>query len=148
VVLLQKGLTLTWEEATYLKSRAVAHDDEGVRGVEEVSIGEFARRSLLSVKALRLYDELGVLKPARVDDASGYRFYDLDQLADARLVAMLRQLEFPLATSRSCSRAVRSTPQIVSPRNGSKLKPHMNLGAISLHTSSINYEERDPSCTK
>jgi DNA-binding transcriptional MerR regulator len=66
--------------------------------VEEVSIGEFARRSLLSVKALRLYDELGVLKPARVDDASGYRFYDLDQLADARLVAMLRQLEFPLAT--------------------------------------------------
>jgi len=98
VVLLQKGLTLTWEEATYLKSRAVAHYDEGVRGVEEVSIGEFARRSLLSVKALRLYDELGVLKPARVDDASGYRFYDLDQLADARLVAMLRQLEFPLAT--------------------------------------------------
>ncbi len=48
--------------------------------VAEVSIGEFARRSRLSVKALRLYDELGVLIPARVDEASGYRYYDVAQL--------------------------------------------------------------------
>jgi DNA-binding transcriptional MerR regulator len=66
--------------------------------VEEVSIGEFARRSRLSIKALRLYDELGVLVPARVDEASGYRYYDVAQLEAARLVAMLRQLELPLAT--------------------------------------------------
>jgi DNA-binding transcriptional MerR regulator len=65
--------------------------------VEEVSIGEFARRSRLSVKALRLYDELGVLVPARVDEASGYRYYDIAQLEAARLVAMLRQLDVPLA---------------------------------------------------
>jgi DNA-binding transcriptional MerR regulator len=65
--------------------------------VEEVSIGEFARRSRLSVKALRLYDELGVLVPARVDGASGYRYYDVGQVEAARLVAMLRQLELPLA---------------------------------------------------
>jgi DNA-binding transcriptional MerR regulator len=66
--------------------------------MEEVSIGEFARRSRLSVKALRLYDERGVLTPARVDSNSGYRYYDVAQLDDARLVAMLRQLELPLAT--------------------------------------------------
>ena len=65
--------------------------------MEEVSIGEFARRSRLSIKALRLYDELGVLVPARVDEASGYRYYDDAQLEDARLVAMLRQLQLPLA---------------------------------------------------
>jgi DNA-binding transcriptional MerR regulator len=65
--------------------------------VEEMSIGEFARRSRLSVKALRLYDELGVLIPARIDRDSGYRYYDVTQLEDARLVSMLRQLEFPLA---------------------------------------------------
>jgi DNA-binding transcriptional MerR regulator len=65
--------------------------------MEEISIGEFARRSRLSVKALRLYDERGVLTPARVDGNSGYRYYDVAQLDDARLVAMLRQLEFPLA---------------------------------------------------
>jgi DNA-binding transcriptional MerR regulator len=65
--------------------------------VEEISIGGFARRSRLSVKALRLYDELGVLVPARVDEVSGYRYYDVAQLEAARLVAMLRQLELPLA---------------------------------------------------
>jgi DNA-binding transcriptional MerR regulator len=68
--------------------------------VEEVSIGEFARRSRLSVKALRLYDELGVLVPARVDESSCYRYYDVAQLEAARLVAMLRQLDLPLAAIR------------------------------------------------
>ena len=64
--------------------------------MEEVSIGEFARRSRLSVKALRLYDELGVLTPARVDRSTGYRYYDVAQLEAARLVAMLRQIDLPL----------------------------------------------------
>ncbi len=66
--------------------------------MQEVSIGEFARRSRLSIKALRLYDELGVLVPARVDESSGYRYYDVEQLETARIVAMLRQLDVPLAT--------------------------------------------------
>ena len=66
--------------------------------MEEVSIGEFARRSRLSVKALRLYDERGVLVPARVDEASGYRYYDAAQLEAASLVATLRQLGLPLAS--------------------------------------------------
>lgn len=65
--------------------------------MDEVGIGEFARRSRLSVKALRLYDELSVLLPARVDQDSGYRYYDLAQLQTARLIAMLRQLDVPLA---------------------------------------------------
>lgn len=65
--------------------------------MDEVSIGEFARRSRLSVKALRLYDELGVLVPARVDQASGYRYYEVGQVEQARLVAMMRQLDVPLA---------------------------------------------------
>jgi DNA-binding transcriptional MerR regulator len=65
--------------------------------VKEISIGEFARRSRLSLKALRLYDERGVLVPSRVDPASGYRYYDTAQLDDARLVVMLRQLQLPLA---------------------------------------------------
>ena len=68
--------------------------------MKEVSIGEFARRSRLSVKALRLYDELGVLVPARVDEASGYRYYNVAQLEAARLVSMLRQLGLPLAAIR------------------------------------------------
>jgi len=65
--------------------------------VDQMSIGEFARDSRLSAKALRLYDELGLLPPARVDEDSGYRFYKPGQLKQARLIASLRQLQVPLA---------------------------------------------------
>jgi MerR family regulatory protein len=49
-----------------------------------VSIGEFARLSRLSPKALRLYDELGLLVPAEVDAETGYRWYADTQLERAR----------------------------------------------------------------
>ena len=63
----------------------------------QLSIGEFARRSMLSMKALRLYDRLGLLTPAQVDRHNGYRRYRQSQLDDARLIARLRQLDMPLA---------------------------------------------------
>ena len=66
--------------------------------MEEMSIGEFARRSRLSPKALRVYDGLGLLSPARVDELSGYRYYEGDQLGQARLIATLRQLGVSLGT--------------------------------------------------
>jgi hypothetical protein len=66
--------------------------------VAEMSIGEFARRSRLSPKALRVYDGLGLLSPARVDELSGYRYYEGAQLEQARLIATLRQVGVPLGT--------------------------------------------------
>lgn len=62
-----------------------------------LTIGEFARASRLSPKALRLYDSLGLLRPARVDEWSGYRYYTPDQLENARFIASLRRLGMPLA---------------------------------------------------
>jgi DNA-binding transcriptional MerR regulator len=61
-----------------------------------MTIGTFAERTRLSPKALRLYDRLGLLPPARTDPVSGYRFYGEDQVAGARLVALLRRLGMPL----------------------------------------------------
>jgi DNA polymerase-3 subunit beta len=61
------------------------------------SIGEMARASGLSVSALRFYDGAGVLVPALVDPATGYRWYADDQLRPARLVAGLRRVQMPLA---------------------------------------------------
>ncbi|GAB2904611.1 hypothetical protein GCM10022245_45230 [Streptomyces mayteni] len=52
-----------------------------------LTIGAFAMASRLSPKALRLYDELGLLPPARVDPVTGYRRYAPEQLDQARLVA-------------------------------------------------------------
>ncbi|MBS2965642.1 MerR family transcriptional regulator [Actinocrinis puniceicyclus] len=65
--------------------------------VELVSIGEFARLACLSPKALRLYDQSGLLPAARIDVTSGYRWYAVGQLEAARLIAALRQLGMPLA---------------------------------------------------
>ncbi|WP_306214725.1 MerR family transcriptional regulator [Actinoplanes sp. RD1] len=68
--------------------------------MELLTIGAFARAARLSPKALRLYDELGLLRPAAVDADSGYRFYDPAQLDRARLVAWMRRLGLPLARIR------------------------------------------------
>jgi DNA-binding transcriptional MerR regulator len=61
------------------------------------SIGDFARMSRLSPKALRLYDELGLLPPERVDPDSSYRWYSIEQLEQARLISALRAIGVPLA---------------------------------------------------
>jgi DNA-binding transcriptional MerR regulator len=63
-----------------------------------LTISEFGRRAGLSQKALRLYDVSGLLTPARVDPANGYRFYEEEQLERARRISVLRQLDMPLAT--------------------------------------------------
>ncbi|MER5787186.1 MerR family transcriptional regulator [Streptomyces sp. NPDC001980] len=68
--------------------------------MEWLTIGAFAKVCRLSPKALRLYDELDLLKPARVDPETGYRYYADAQLERARLVAWLRRLGMPLARIR------------------------------------------------
>jgi DNA-binding transcriptional MerR regulator len=62
-----------------------------------LTTGEFARRSRLSVKALRLYDRSGLLRPAEVEPGNGYRRYAEQQLYAARLIALLRRLDMPLS---------------------------------------------------
>src|ERR1700735_3987605 len=78
-----------------------ARPEEG--RMELMTSGAFARASGLSRKALRLYEELGLLRPIRVDQASQYRLYAPAQLEQARLVAWLRRLGMPLAAIRSMS---------------------------------------------
>lgn len=61
-----------------------------------LTIGAFARAAGLSPKALRLYDGLGLLRPASVDPVSGYRWYSPAQLDRARLIGELRRVGMPL----------------------------------------------------
>ncbi|WP_370413692.1 helix-turn-helix domain-containing protein [Streptomyces fradiae] len=70
-----------------------------------LTIGDFARATGLTPKALRRYDELGLLRPARVDPFSGYRYYAGEQVERARLVGWLRRIGMPLAEiGRVCAR--------------------------------------------
>ncbi|MEU2026535.1 MerR family transcriptional regulator [Streptomyces sp. NPDC016469] len=84
-----------------MRRRAVTEYGQGRGpGAELVTIGAFARLSRLSAKALRRYDELGLLPPALVDPVNGYRYYDPAQVRAARLVAWLRRIGMPLARIR------------------------------------------------
>lgn len=59
-------------------------------------IGRFARLSGLTVRAVRHYGEQGLLEPAFVDPDTGYRYFSVDQLADAAAIRRLRFLELAL----------------------------------------------------
>ena len=58
------------------------------------SSGDFSKVSNLSIKALRLYHEAGILIPKLVDKDTGYRYYDFDNVERARVIVLLRQMMF------------------------------------------------------
>ncbi|MCB9006385.1 MAG: MerR family transcriptional regulator [Ardenticatenaceae bacterium] len=64
----------------------------------KLTIGQFGRLAQLSRKALRLYDDKGLLAPTRIDPDSGYRYYTRAQIAQARHIRLLRLMEMPLET--------------------------------------------------
>ncbi|HEY0755096.1 MAG TPA: MerR family transcriptional regulator [Ktedonobacteraceae bacterium] len=59
-------------------------------------IGDFSRLSLVSVKALRYYDELGLLKPERVDEFTGYRYYSASQLTRLNRILAMKDMGLSL----------------------------------------------------
>jgi effector-binding domain-containing protein len=61
-----------------------------------IKIGDFARLSQVSVVTLRYYDEMDLLKPVRVDDFTGYRYYTVDQLPCLNRIIALKDLGFSL----------------------------------------------------
>ena len=61
-----------------------------------LSIGQFGRLCQLSRKALRLYEDRGILTPARIDGTTGYRYYAREQVATARRIRLLRMMAMPL----------------------------------------------------
>ena len=61
-----------------------------------LQIGEFSRLSRISVRMLRHYDQVGLLKPAEQDAQTGYRRYAVSQLAEANRITVLRDLGFPI----------------------------------------------------
>ncbi len=61
-----------------------------------MNIGEFARRTGLSISAIRFYGDRGLLEPIDIDPSSGYRSYAVDQVEPARMIADLRRMNMPL----------------------------------------------------
>ncbi|MCL2879659.1 MAG: MerR family transcriptional regulator [Treponema sp.] len=63
-------------------------------------IGEIAAFFNISVKAVRLYDKLGILKPVKIDAVTGYRYYSVDQVHELNALIELKHLGFSLAEIR------------------------------------------------
>ncbi|MEM9818823.1 MAG: MerR family transcriptional regulator [Cyanobacteria bacterium P01_D01_bin.6] len=59
-------------------------------------IGDFSRLSRVSVRALRLYDQMGLLKPFQVDPFTGYRYYSAEQLSRLNQIVAFKDLGFSL----------------------------------------------------
>lgn len=66
-----------------------------------LSIGEFAGLTHLSVKALRHYDDQGLVSPVHVDPLTRYRYYSLEQRERAALIGVLRSMDVPLHVVRT-----------------------------------------------
>ncbi|HOQ08088.1 MAG TPA: diguanylate cyclase [Clostridiales bacterium] len=65
-----------------------------------MKIGEFARMNNVTTKMLRYYDEIGLLKPAYIDGATGYRSYDASQSNCLNWILILKELGFTLSQIR------------------------------------------------
>jgi DNA-binding transcriptional MerR regulator len=61
-----------------------------------LKIGEFSRLSQISIKALHIYDERGLLRPDHVDPFTGYRYYTLQQLPRAHRIMALKEMGLSL----------------------------------------------------
>ena len=66
-----------------------------------LTIGAFSRLSRVSARMLRHYDLMGLLRPVRVGDENGYRYYDLSQLTTLRQIETLKGYGFSLAEIRT-----------------------------------------------
>lgn len=60
-------------------------------------IGDFSKLTRVSVRMLRYYDEVGLFKPAKIDDFTGYRYYSAKQISDINLIISLRDMSFNVA---------------------------------------------------
>jgi len=109
----------------------VQHVDPG----ELIPIGEFSRRSNLTIHQLRHYHEVGLLEPRRVDSESGYRYYSPLQVQTAELIAILRSLDLPLSEIRELlQNPSRANVSAVLDRHRQRLEARFSEASTRLQT--------------
>ena len=63
-----------------------------------LKIGDFSKLSRVSIRMLRHYDEIGLLRPVKIDPESGYRYYSENQLPVAGRITALKDMGFGLSS--------------------------------------------------
>lgn len=93
-----------------------------------MTIGQFAKASRLSLKALRLYERKFLLEPHQVDEHTGYRYYDEGQLERARMILLLRSIDMPLDEIKEVLAAPKATSSNLVEHYWGKVESRMQHG--------------------
>ena len=76
-------------------------------------IGEFSRLNKITVRTLRYYDEVDLLKPYFIDEESGYRYYDADQISILSSILLYRRLGFSIPETKELIKNTENREQII-----------------------------------
>ena len=93
-----------------------------------MTIGEVAKVKQISIKALRYYEKIGILKPAYCDPDTGYRYYKNEQMLAIDMIKFLQILDIPL----------KNWNQYVEPTGEFDLKGLLRDGQIRAYEKSAN----------
>jgi DNA-binding transcriptional MerR regulator len=95
----------------------------------KMKIGEFAAFSNVSIRALRLYDRMGLLTPSQVDTESGYRYYLPDQLQTLNTILSFKKVGFSLKEIKDMISAHLSREAVIKRL---RLKQHENERTVTV----------------
>ena len=103
-----------------------------------LKIGEFSRLSQVTVKTLHHYDDLGLIKPAYIDPATGYRFYTVEQLPRIHRIMALKEMGLSLEQIGLILENELSTEQIRGILHFKQAEIHRKCGRRSGNWQSLN----------
>ena len=107
-------------------------------------IGLFSQMNKVTIKALRHYDEIGLLKPEHIDEFTGYRYYSSAQLPILHEIIALRQIGFSLEEIKEVQKG-KSVKELLVKKKSEILK---KISEETMKLSQVEYylENRDENC--
>ena len=107
-------------------------------------IGLFSQMNKVTIKALRHYDEIGLLKPEHIDEFTGYRYYSSAQLPILHEIIALRQIGFSLEEIKDVQKG-KSVKELLVKKKSEILK---KISEETMKLSQVEYylENRDENC--
>jgi DNA-binding transcriptional MerR regulator len=97
-------------------------------------IGEFSRITRVTIDTLRHYDALGLLKPAKVDPFTGYRYYSARQLMSLYRILALKEVGFSL---EEIARILHPARKLTNEELRGMLKAHLLLDYLDIDSAEL-----------
>ncbi|SHI84281.1 effector-binding domain-containing protein [Clostridium cavendishii DSM 21758] len=101
-------------------------------------IGDFSKLNKISIKTLRYYDEIGLLKPTKIDTESGYRYYSANQILRLNKIVALKSLGFSLNEITEIISNDLSSDIVISMLNSKRLEIEENIEKEKAKISGLN----------